>query len=124
MTTLRQVLSEAPNQPEPGSKEWGTPAQSLDFDRSGAFDFYVWGKSYLRRVLGAVRGTVEQLGPSTTGWASARWEVYDKVRLAASSLFTNARLTGRLHSSIHSFPASRSATIARRDNGATPRPAG
>ena len=82
MTTLRQVLSEAPTPPEPGSKEWGASTRGLDFDSFGTLDFYVWDAAYLHHVLFAVRGVIEALGPSTAGWASARWEVYDKVRLA------------------------------------------
>ena len=80
MKTLRQVLSEAPTPRKPGSKEWGAPAPGLDFSRSGTLEFYVWDADYRVRVLDAMRGVIEELGLSAAGWASARWEVYDKVR--------------------------------------------
>ncbi|PIL34998.1 hypothetical protein GSI_02785 [Ganoderma sinense ZZ0214-1] len=78
---LRQVLSEAPIAPESGSREWGTAVEGLDFVRLGtAREYYDWNAEYLERVFTAACEVVTMLGPQPQGWASARWEVYDKAR--------------------------------------------
>ncbi len=86
MTTLREVLGQAPIAPKPGREGWGTPAQGLVFIRSETLDYYEWDADYLQRVFTATSDVVEMLGPHAQGWASARWEVYDKVRRASCVL--------------------------------------
>ncbi|PIL34995.1 hypothetical protein GSI_02782 [Ganoderma sinense ZZ0214-1] len=77
--TLRNVLSEAPIIPhEPGSLKWGTPVEGLDLNGTDKLQHYDWGTGYLERVFSAACGVLEELGPDAGGWASTRWEVYDK----------------------------------------------
>ncbi len=82
MIQLRQTLGKAPTAPKPGRQGWGNPVQGLVFTHTKTLDFYNWDEEYLQGVFAAASDVVEMLGPHAQGWASARWEVYDKVRLA------------------------------------------
>ena len=78
---LRKVLSEAPIAPRPRSAQWGAPLQGLVFVRNETYEYYDWNAEYLERVFAAARDIIRKHG-ACDGWAKARWEVYDKVRLA------------------------------------------
>ena len=82
---LRKVLSEAPIAPRPRSAQWGAPLQGLVFVRNEAYEYYDWNAEYLERVFTAARDVVGKHG-ACDGWAKARWDVYDKVCLATSTL--------------------------------------
>ena len=93
MIQLRQTLCEAPKAPSPRSRTWGTTVEGLDFIRAGTHGYYDWNTEYLERVFTAARGVVVELGVGDEGWCSARWEVHDKVRLAAFILSASTCLT-------------------------------
>ena len=93
MIQLRQTLREAPKAPAPRSRTWGTTVEGLDFIRAGTCEYYDWNAEYLERVFTAARGVVVELGVGDEGWGSARWEVHDKVRLAAFILSASTCLT-------------------------------
>ncbi|KAI1782096.1 hypothetical protein LXA43DRAFT_1053194 [Ganoderma leucocontextum] len=78
ITSLRQVLGQAPILPAPGSREWGTPVQGLEFICTKTPNYYDWDTKYLERVFIAACEVLADLGPGAGGWATARWEVYEK----------------------------------------------
>lgn len=74
---LRDVLARAPRQPE--SEYDATPEgvqRSEDHELNVYFD---WDKAYRDEVHSCLIAIINELGASQHGWATARWEVYDKV---------------------------------------------
>jgi hypothetical protein len=78
---LREILAGAPRILEGGSVE-ETPGM-VEVHEGWPDDgiSYEWDDDYFDEVLQALIEVVEQHGVGDEGWASARWEVYDTVRI-------------------------------------------
>ena len=87
VTALRKVLDQAPVAPKPGSSEWGTAVQGLEFICTEMPNYYTWDTEYLQHVFTAVCEAVGKRRCHHERWATARWEVYDKVCPTNPSLF-------------------------------------
>ncbi len=77
---LRAVLADAPRIAD---VEWGKEVPGLAFSTTWHPEYdewYSWTSEILQPIFEALIGVIEAHGVGDDGWASARWEVYDRVR--------------------------------------------
>ncbi|TFK84289.1 hypothetical protein K466DRAFT_496871 [Polyporus arcularius HHB13444] len=75
---LRAVLADAPRIAD---VEWGKEVPGLAFSTTWHPEYdewYSWTSEILQPIFEALIGVIEAHGVGDDGWASARWEVYDR----------------------------------------------
>ncbi|PIL35026.1 hypothetical protein GSI_02813 [Ganoderma sinense ZZ0214-1] len=76
---LRAVLAASPCLP--GELDFGADVERLTYCTCYVpyeIEWYEWSAEYLERLFAAILEVVEENGLGETGWATVRWEIYDK----------------------------------------------
>lgn len=90
---LRQVLRDAPSVGAYLRTKGPSKYEGIEEHYHGEDGEYTysWSSSYLEKLYGALIEIIEIHGTGDDGWATARWEVYDKVLTTSFSIFLSQR---------------------------------